>query len=70
MSSRIAAKRWEAVIEAGRPVVAAVCNPATDELFDAYAGGGANWDTYAHGDANDSAHRDFHARAAHAHRDT
>ena len=29
-----------ALIEAGRPVVAAVCNPATDELFDAYAGGG------------------------------
>jgi myo-inositol-1(or 4)-monophosphatase len=29
-----------ALIEAGRPIVAAVCNPATDELFDAYAGGG------------------------------
>ncbi|MEE2980081.1 MAG: 3'(2'),5'-bisphosphate nucleotidase CysQ [Pseudomonadota bacterium] len=29
-----------ALIEAGRPVVVAVCNPATDELFDAYAGGG------------------------------
>jgi myo-inositol-1(or 4)-monophosphatase len=29
-----------ALIEAGRPIVAAVCNPATDEMFDAYAGGG------------------------------
>jgi myo-inositol-1(or 4)-monophosphatase len=29
-----------ALIEAGRPIAAAVCNPATDELFDAYAGGG------------------------------
>ena len=29
-----------ALIEAGRPVVAAVCNPATDELFDGYSGGG------------------------------
>jgi hypothetical protein len=28
------------LIEAGRPIVAAVCNPVTDELFDAYAGGG------------------------------
>ncbi len=30
-----------ALIEAGAPVAAAVCNPATDELFDALAGGGA-----------------------------
>ena len=29
-----------ALIEAGAPVAAAVCNPATEELFDAYAGGG------------------------------
>lgn len=30
-----------ALVEDGRPVVAAVYNPATDELFDAVAGGGA-----------------------------
>jgi myo-inositol-1(or 4)-monophosphatase len=30
-----------ALVENGRPVVAAVYNPATDELFDAVAGGGA-----------------------------